>query len=71
MVSICLYLDISRDLCMSCATVTFDPSQGQLATVIYEWSDVEYLGKVTSMVDDALPVSNYATQVLPRMHPSF
>ena len=38
-------------------TVTFDKvSQGQLAAVIYEWSDVDYLGKVTSHVDD-LPVS--------------
>lgn len=38
-------------------TVTFDESShGQLAAVIYEWSDVEYLGKTTSYVDD-LPVS--------------
>ena len=38
-------------------TVTFEgDSHGQLATVIYEWSDVDYLGKVTSYVDD-LPVS--------------
>jgi hypothetical protein len=37
--------------------VTFDStSQGQVAMVIYEWSDVEYLGKVTSTVGD-LPVS--------------
>lgn len=25
--------------------------------VIYEWKDVEMLGKVTSMTDDSLPVS--------------
>lgn len=25
--------------------------------VIYEWKDVEYLGKVTSKVDDMMPVS--------------
>lgn len=38
-------------------SVTFDStSQGQVAMVIYEWSDVEYLGKVTSTVGD-LPVS--------------
>jgi hypothetical protein len=37
--------------------VTFDKaSQGQLAAVIYEWSDVDYLGKTTSYVED-LPVS--------------
>ncbi|CAK5264482.1 unnamed protein product, partial [Mycena citricolor] len=37
--------------------VTFDASsQGQLAMVIYEWSDVQYLGKITSYTDDELPV---------------
>lgn len=30
-------------------------SQGQVAMVIYEWSDVQYLGKVTSAAGD-LPV---------------
>ena len=41
----------------SSRTVTFDKSShGQLAAVIYEWSDVQYLGKTTSYVDD-LPVS--------------
>ena len=41
----------------SSPTVTFDgSSQGQLAAVIYEWSDVDYLGKTTSFVED-LPVS--------------
>ena len=38
--------------------VTFDAkSQGQLAMVIYEWTDAPYLGKITSMSDDTLPVS--------------
>ena len=37
---------------------TFDSSsQGQLAMVIYEWKDVEYLGKVTSNADELYPVS--------------
>ena len=41
----------------SSPTVTFDKSsQGQLAAVIYEWSDVNYLGKTTSYIED-LPVS--------------
>lgn len=39
--------------------VTFDgKSQGQLAMVVYEWSDMAYLGKVTSTVNTDLPVSN-------------
>jgi hypothetical protein len=25
--------------------------------VIYEWEDVEYLGKITSYIDDTFPVS--------------
>lgn len=38
--------------------VTFDStSEGQLAMVIYEWRDMAYLGKVTSYIDDTLPVS--------------
>ena len=38
--------------------VTFDgTSRGQLSMVIYEWKDMQYLGKVTSYVDDMLPVS--------------
>jgi len=37
--------------------VTFeDNSQGQVAMVIYEWKDVEYLGKATGPQDDYLPV---------------
>ncbi|KAH9950867.1 lung seven transmembrane receptor-domain-containing protein [Amylocystis lapponica] len=33
--------------------VTFDSaSQGQLALVVYEWGDMEYLGKITSTVND-------------------
>lgn len=38
-------------------SVTFEPSHGQLAMVIYEWNDVKYLGKITSASDDTLPVS--------------
>jgi len=40
--------------------VTFDESssQGQVAMVVYEWKDVKYLGVITSMTDDSLPVSN-------------
>ena len=42
------------------ATVTFDAgSQGQLAMVIYEWGDEEYLGKDTSRSED-FPVSELA-----------
>jgi len=37
--------------------VTFDStSHGHLAMVIYEWKDYQYLGKVTSEIDE-LPVS--------------
>jgi len=47
----------AKHLLTSSHTVTFDKSsQGQLAAVIYEWSDVEHLGKTTSVIDD-LPVS--------------
>lgn len=43
---------------LSVLAVTFDASsQGQLAMVVYEWADMRYLGKVTSMADDYLPVS--------------
>lgn len=39
--------------------VTFDSSsQGQVAMVIYEWADAQYLGKVTDPTDDSLPVSS-------------
>ncbi|KAJ7070846.1 lung seven transmembrane receptor-domain-containing protein [Mycena amicta] len=39
---------------------TFDAtSEGQLAMVIYEWGDVQYLGKVTSMTDEDLPQKTY------------
>ena len=38
--------------------VTFaEESQGQLAMVIYEWTDMTYLGKVTSHTDEYMPVS--------------
>ena len=47
----------TKRLLTSSHTVTFDKSShGQLAAVIYEWSDVEYLGKTTSYAD-SLPVS--------------
>ena len=47
----------TKRLLTSFRTVTFDKSShGQLAAVIYEWSDVQYLGKTTSYIDD-LPVS--------------
>ncbi|KAF9269939.1 hypothetical protein L218DRAFT_975984 [Marasmius fiardii PR-910] len=40
--------------------VTFDASsQGQLAMVIYEWTDSSYLGKITSMSDETLPQKTY------------
>lgn len=52
--------NVQRILLTSSRTVTFDkPSHGQLAAVIYEWSDVQYLGKTTSYVDD-LPVGDGA-----------
>jgi hypothetical protein len=38
--------------------VTFDPSStGQLALVMYEWSDVQYLGAETPTNGEELPVS--------------
>jgi hypothetical protein len=40
--------------------VSFDAtSQGNVAMVIYEWADAPYLGKVTSMTDDSLPVREF------------
>lgn len=39
--------------------VTFESgSRGQVSMIIYEWGDVQYLGKVTSL-DEDLPVSLY------------
>lgn len=52
--------------------VTFDSiSQGQVVMVIYEWSDVQYLGKVTSTVGD-LPVSTFMAEypITNRLPPS-
>jgi hypothetical protein len=49
---------------LMCTLVTFQPSQGQLAMVIYEWSDMKYLGKITSVSDDTLPVSGRFTDDL-------
>ncbi|KAL0576801.1 hypothetical protein V5O48_005171 [Marasmius crinis-equi] len=40
--------------------VTFDASsQGQLAMVIYEWTDAPFLGKVTSTEDEIIPQKTY------------
>ncbi|KAJ7103331.1 lung seven transmembrane receptor-domain-containing protein [Mycena belliarum] len=42
--------------------ITFNAdAQGQLAMLIYEWADVQYLGKVTSYTDDALPKTYVCT----------
>ena len=47
-----------RVLSYSLLAVTFEAgSQGQLATLIYEWGDVGYLGKITSYSEDGYPVS--------------
>ncbi|EPQ60397.1 protein PTM1 [Gloeophyllum trabeum ATCC 11539] len=61
--------DYSRQVCTGMwggsnahINVSFDStSQGQLAMVIYEWRDMEYLGKVTSMTDDSLPKTYVCT----------
>ncbi|KAI0052524.1 hypothetical protein FA95DRAFT_1580094 [Auriscalpium vulgare] len=55
--------DYSRQICSGMwsgsntyINVSFDStSQGQLAMVIYEWKDYQYLGKLTSETDDFLP----------------
>jgi hypothetical protein len=57
--------DYSRQICSGMwasdytyINVSFDAtSQGQVAMVIYEWSDAKYLGKVTEFSDEDLPVS--------------
>ncbi|KAJ7597591.1 lung seven transmembrane receptor-domain-containing protein [Mycena floridula] len=42
--------------------VTFNPeAYGQLAMVIYEWTDAKYLGKITSVTDDSLPKTYVCT----------
>ncbi|KAJ6503337.1 lung seven transmembrane receptor-domain-containing protein [Mycena vitilis] len=59
--------DYSRQICSGMwanektyINVTFEAeSQGQLAMVVYEWSDVQYLGKITSFTDDELPQKTY------------
>ncbi|TFK56672.1 protein PTM1 [Heliocybe sulcata] len=61
--------DYSRQVCTGMwggqkahINVSFDgTSQGQLAMVIYEWGDMEFLGKVTSMTDDSLPKTYVCT----------
>ncbi|KAJ7897061.1 lung seven transmembrane receptor-domain-containing protein [Mycena olivaceomarginata] len=59
--------DYSRQICSGMwanentyINITFeDTSQGQLAMVIYEWTDVNYLGKITSFTNDELPQKTY------------
>jgi hypothetical protein len=51
-----VHLFLDTRLLWSQITVTFDPtSTGQLALVLYEWSDVKYLG-ADSPGDDSMPV---------------
>jgi hypothetical protein len=53
-----VHLFLDTRLLWSQITVTFDPtSTGQLALVLYEWSDVKYLG-ADSPGDDSMPVSS-------------
>lgn len=55
--TVCLSRPYVHDRPSAALLVTFDArSQGQLASVIYEWGDVKYLGKETSR-DGDLPVS--------------
>lgn len=55
---VCSTVEWFTNMYTQCTLVTFDnTSPGQVAMVIYEWQDVKYLGKVTSKVDDLLPVS--------------
>lgn len=53
------YPDGTRCFLINFLAVTFDAtSQGNLAMVIYEWADVQYLGKeTTTESDEDLPVS--------------
>ncbi|KAF8274128.1 protein PTM1 [Lactarius quietus] len=61
--------DYSRQICSGMwsgqntfINVSFETnSQGQLAMVIYEWSDYQYLGKVTSEIDEYLPKTYVCT----------
>ncbi|KAL1748972.1 lung seven transmembrane receptor-domain-containing protein [Schizophyllum fasciatum] len=59
--------DYSRQICSGMwggkdtfINVTFDASsQGQVAMVIYEWADWQYLGVETSVTEDYLPQKTY------------
>ncbi|KAI0034184.1 lung seven transmembrane receptor-domain-containing protein, partial [Vararia minispora EC-137] len=59
--------DYTRQICSGMwanqntfVNVSFDDgSQGQLAIVIYEWNDYQYLGKITSETEDYLPQRTY------------
>jgi hypothetical protein len=61
--------DYSRQICSGMwgghstyINVSFDStSQGQLAIVVYEWNDMQYLGKVTSTTDESLPKTYVCT----------
>ncbi|RDB28403.1 Membrane protein PTM1 [Hypsizygus marmoreus] len=61
--------DYSRQICSGMwgskstyINVSFDAtSQGQLAMVIYEWADAQYLGRVTDPTDDYLPKTYVCT----------
>ncbi|KAI0296242.1 lung seven transmembrane receptor-domain-containing protein [Russula brevipes] len=61
--------DYSRQICSGMwsgqntfINVSFDSSsQGHVAIVIYEWKDSQYLGKVTSEIDDYLPKTYVCT----------
>ncbi|KAJ7705976.1 lung seven transmembrane receptor-domain-containing protein [Mycena rosella] len=63
--------DYSRQSCSgmwanedTAINVTFSAdSQGQLAMLIYEWADVQFLGKITSYTDDQLPKTYVCTKM--------
>ncbi|KAF8922087.1 protein PTM1 [Mucidula mucida] len=60
-------LDYSRQICSGMwagdstfINISFEAtSQGNVAMVVYEWADAQYLGKVTSRTDDLLPQKTY------------
>ena len=59
----------SSEALVELGLVSFESnSQGQLAMVIYEWSDYQYLGKVTSEIDEYLPVSFSVSPVPQPVH---
>ena len=59
----------SSEALVELGLVSFESnSQGQLAMVIYEWSDYQYLGKVTSEIDEYLPVSSSVSPIPQPVH---